>query len=283
MQIAIASGKGGTGKTTLATNLAAVAATNGRSVAYVDCDVEEPNGHIFLQPDFSEQRDIEKAVPEVDMERCTFCGECGRICQYGAVICIGDQVLVFPELCHACGGCSLVCPTKAIHEEPRSIGKLRIGTAKSIQFVDGVLNVGEHMSPPAIRAVKQAAPKCDLTILDSPPGTSCPVVESVRDCDLVLLITEPTPFGLHDLRLAVDMVRVLKLTLGVVINRDGLGNDDVKDYCSGARIPILAEIPDDRRVAEAYSQGKLATEVIPDYRERFVDLLQKVSQLAVTA
>jgi MinD superfamily P-loop ATPase len=176
----------------------------------------------------------------------------------------------------------LVCPSEAIREKVRPIGELRVGAGRSVQFVEGVLNVGEHTSPPAIRAVKQAAPSADLVVVDSPPGTACPVVESMRDCDLVLLVTEPTPFGLHDLRLAVETVRALKLPAGVVINRSGLGNGDVSRYCAQARIPVLAEIPDDRRVAEAYSQGKLAAEAVPGYEERFAELLERVSALVET-
>ena len=262
--------------------MALVAAWAGRTVAYLDCDVEEPNGHIFLNPSFTRQSTIGNAVPEVDGTRCILCGECAAICQYNAIVCVGEQALVFPELCHACGGCSLVCSTEAIRERVHPIGELRVGAGRSVQFVEGVLNVGEHMSPPAIRAVKQAAPQADLVVVDSPPGTACPVVESVRGCDLVVLVTEPTPFGLHDLRLAVEMVRALKLPVGVVINRSGLGNGDVSRYCSQVRIPVLAEIPDDRRVAEAYSQGRLAAEAVPGYRELFVDLLEQVSRLVET-
>jgi len=276
MQIAVASGKGGTGKTTVATNLAYVASAAGQRVAYLDCDVEEPNGSIFLKPVIEEERTVGKTTPHVDAARCTQCGECGEICQYSAIVCVGDSPLVFPELCHACGGCSLVCPADAIHEIPRPIGRLRIGASGPIRFVDGILNVGEHMSPPAIHAVKQAAPPADFLILDSPPGTSCPVVEAVRGCDLVVLVTEPTPFGLNDLKLAVEMVRALKLPLAVVINRADLANGEVLQYCERSRIPVLGEIPDDRTVAETYSRGELACDVVPGYRERCEQLLNSI-------
>lgn len=277
MKIAIASGKGGTGKTTVATSLAQVAASDGRTVAYLDCDVEEPNGHLFLKPQIVQQRPIDKLIPVVDPHRCTHCGLCSRACRYGAIACVGSQTLVFTELCHACGACLLVCPEDAIHEQPRPIGMLRIGTSGSLQFVDGVLNVGEAMSPPAIRAVKEAAPGVELTVLDCPPGTSCPVIESVRGCDLLLLVTEPTPFGLHDLKLAVEMARALRLNFSVIINRADTGDREVWEYCRRQRITVAAEIPDDREVAEAYSRGELAATAVPHVAERIRGLLETVT------
>ena len=272
MRLAIASGKGGTGKTTVATSLAWLAAQDGRTVAYLDCDVEEPNGHIFLQPEIQEERGIEKLVPEVDAARCTHCGRCAQVCRYGAIASLPGQTMIFAELCHSCGGCVLACPAEAIHEQPRTIGQLRIGQSGAVQFLEGRLNVGEAMSPPAIRAVKSAAPTADLTILDAPPGTSCPVVETVRGCDYVVLVTEPTPFGLHDLTLAVEMVRAMKVPFAVVINRADAGDYRVRTYCDRNRIPVLAEIPDDRAVAVAYSRGQLPVDVVPSFREHVVRL-----------
>lgn len=312
MKIAIASGKGGTGKTTVATNLAQVAATDGRAVAYLDCDVEEPNGHLFLKPTIAEQRPIDKLLPTVDPDRCTLCGRCAEVCRYGAIACVGNQVLVFAELCHACGGCVLACPADAVREVPKSIGELRQGSAGPIRFVEGRLNVGEAMSPPAIRAVKNSshhAPRDDadtrqaeLTILDCPPGTSCPAIESVRGSDLVLLVTEPTPFGFYDLKLAVEMVRALKLPLAVVLNRCDVGEESgqppfagtaqevlrangerpsfsqqVRQYCRSRRIPIPAEIADDRAVAEAYSRGELACAAVPPFADRIRSLLDRLT------
>lgn len=274
MRIAVASGKGGTGKTTVATNLAYLAAQTGRMVVYADCDVEDPNGHLFLRPTIAEQRPIDRLVPVVAADRCTRCGRCSDACRFGAIACVGNSVLVFPELCHACGGCQLACPEQAISEVPRSIGQLRLGASGRLRFVDGMLNVGEAMSPPAIRAVKAALPDGDaLVILDCPPGTSCPVVESVRDADLVLLVTEPTPFGLCDLGLAVEMVRALRLPFAVVVNRAGVGDREVWDYCQRQRIPILAEIPDDRAVAEAYSRGELPVTAAAPLAECLAGLL----------
>ncbi len=278
MRIAIASGKGGTGKTTVATNLAYMASRNGQSVAYLDCDVEEPNGHIFLKPQISESKPIGNLIPQVDEAKCIHCGKCGEICQYSAIVCVGEKVLVYPELCHACGGCALVCPTDAISETLREMGKLETGQAGPIRFVQGLLNIGEAMIPPLIREVKAAAPEVDLIIVDSPPGTSCPVIESTRDSDFVLLVTEPTPFGLNDLKLAVEMVRALKLPFGVVVNRADLGDRQTYSFCEMNRIPILAEIPDDRRIAEAYSRGEMACEAIPKYGSVFTRLLSDIDE-----
>ncbi|MCK4659991.1 MAG: ATP-binding protein [Phycisphaerae bacterium] len=278
MKIAIASGKGGTGKTTVATNLAYVASRNGRSVAYLDCDVEEPNGHIFLKPEITHREPVGMLIPRVDEEKCTLCGKCGDICQYSAIVCVGQKVLVYPELCHACGGCWLVCPEDAITEVPREMGVLESGRAGAVQFVQGTLNIGEAMSPPVIKAVKAAAPEAELVIADAPPGTSCPVIESIRDCDFVLLVTEPTPFGLNDLKLAVEMVRALKLPFGVLINRADVGDRGVHLYCRGEHVKILAEIPDDRRIAEAYSRGELICDALPEYAASFAKLLQDVIQ-----
>ena len=273
MQIAIASGKGGTGKTTVATNMAYVASRNGRSVAYVDCDVEEPNGHIFLKPQFDSTTHVGTLIPKVDESKCTNCGECGEICQYSAIVSAGHAVLVFAELCHGCGGCSLVCSSDAITEILHETGKVQVGSAGPIAFVHGLLNVGQAMSPPVIKAVKAAAPSADVMIVDAPPGTSCPVIESVRDADFVLLVTEPTPFGLNDLKLAVEMVRALKLSFGVLINRADSGDFQTRQFCETSRIPILAEIPDVRAVAEAYSRGVLAADVSQHYRNGFERLL----------
>lgn len=273
MRIAIASGKGGTGKTTVAANLARVAAARGLSAAYVDCDVEAPNGHLFLKPDMAKRQPTNRMVPEVDPERCTSCGRCGQICQYSAIVPVGKKVLVFPELCHSCGGCIMVCRDGALSEGSRELGTLERGSSGALQFLHGVMTVGEASSPPLIRAVKNAAPKDGLVIYDAPPGTACAAVEAIRDADYVVLVTEPTPFGLNDLKLAVRLVRELELPCGVVINRSGMHDQETLAFCQTADIPVLATIADDRTVAEAYSRGELACDTIPAYRQTFEQLL----------
>ena len=280
MIIAIASGKGGTGKTTLATNLAMTLARKGQQVQLLDCDVEEPNCHLFFRPTIEATETVSLPVPSVDEEKCTGCGLCGKICQFSAIVCIKKKVLTFPELCHGCGGCSLVCPEGAISETPREIGVIERGYADAIRFVHGRLNVGEAMSPPLIREVKKRISSGGTSIIDAPPGTSCPVIEAVRGADFVVLVTEPTPFGFHDLKLAVEMVRALELPFGVVVNRASLGGTDTHSYCTAQRIPILQEIPDDRQLAEAYSRGEMACEALPQYESMFAGLLETTSLVA---
>ncbi len=276
MKIAVASGKGGTGKTTVATSLAYVASQNQSTVTFLDCDVENPNGHIFLKPDLEQRQPAGHSRPSVDQARCTLCGSCAATCQFSAIVCVGNTVLVYPELCHGCGGCWWACPEEAITEVPHEIGAVELGHAGPIRFAGGLLNVGAAKSPPVIKAVKAAAPETGLVIIDAPPGTSCPVVESIRDADFVILVTEPTPFGLNDLKLAVDMVRVLERPFGAVINRADLGDDAVRRYCQQEGIQILAEIPDDRQIAEAYSRGGTISEVLPAYGPLFLELLDRV-------
>lgn len=278
-RIAIASGKGGTGKTTIAANLAYLWARLGRQVLYVDCDVEAPNGHIFLHPKIEQHLPATTTVPEIAKDRCDLCGRCGAFCQYNALLCLPDQVVTFPELCHGCGGCSLLCPHQAISETKRQIGSIDIGAAGSINFTSGLLNIGEAMSPPLIRALKNSLVESERTIIDAPPGTSCPVIESIRHCDYTLLVTEPTPFGLNDLQLAVEMVRALDQPFGIVINRAGLDDRPLLDYCLREQLPILAQLPDDRRVAEAYSRGELASSVLADFNQFFTALLASIDRV----
>lgn len=279
MKIAVASGKGGTGKTTVSTNLARVAADDGRTVAYLDCDVEEPNGALFLGPDITESHPVHVSIPEVDMSKCTGCGLCGKICEYSSIVPMNGKVLVFPELCHGCGGCWLVCASGAVTESHRATGRIERGNAGNVQFTQGILDIGQAMSPPVIRAVKATTPEADLVVIDAPPGTSCPVIESVRDSDFVLLVTEPTPFGLNDLKLAVEMVRALGLPFGVIINRADGPSSETHTWCQDEGVPLLAEIPDDRRMAEAYSRGEMICEALPEYAVVFSDLLRRVEAL----
>ncbi len=281
IRIAVASGKGGTGKTTVSTNLVVQAARSGEPVVYGDCDVEEPNGHLFLQPEILTEEPFSLEIPVVIKERCTGCGRCGEVCEYSAIVIINKHVLTFPEMCHSCGGCWLACPEEAIELGKRDIGMVETGKAyKMVEFVQGRLRIGEAMAPPLIRAVKLVASEAALQVLDAPPGTSCPVIVTVQDADYVVLVTEPTPFGLHDLTLAVDMLRELNKKFGVVINRCNVGNQEVQEYCHGESIEILAEIPDDRKVAEAYARGKIAVNALPGYQGLFQKLLERIKKRA---
>ena len=273
MILAIASGKGGTGKTTVAVNLARVF---GSDVRLLDCDVEEPNDHLFLKGSAREEETVSIPIPQVDESLCDGCGECSRFCQYHAIVSFGATPLIFPEMCHGCGGCAMVCPKKAIRERGHRIGIIETTRAGTITLIQGRLDVGVAMAPPLIRSLKAGLRNGTLAILDAPPGTSCPVITTLRDTDFVVLVTEPTPFGLHDLRLAVEMVREVGIPFGVVVNRMGIGDDRVHDYCRQEGIPILVEIPDDRRIAEAYSRGNLIVEALPEYRGAFENLLAKI-------
>jgi len=277
MKIAIASGKGGTGKTTIATNLACSIVRMGQTVQYLDCDVEEPNGHIFLKPDIEETRNVTISVPEVDTELCDGCGKCGRLCQYSAIICLKDTVMTFEQLCHSCGGCMAVCPQSAIKEKQRKIGITEFGIANEVLYGAGKLDIGAIQSPALIKHVKERANDSDAVVIDVPPGTSCPVIEAVNGVGFVLLVTEPTPFGLNDLQLAVEMVRELKLPFAVAINRCDIGDDRVVRYCQQENIEILLEIPNDRLIAEAYSKGIKIIDALPGYEEKFVQLYQKIN------
>lgn len=274
MRIAVASGKGGVGKTTLTVNLAHVAADQGLRVQVLDCDVEEPDCALFLGPRVECTLPVEVFVPAIDESRCTHCGVCGDICEFRAIVALPGVVLTFPELCHSCGACLLLCPEGAIVEVPRSTGVVEAGWTGGVDAIAGTLNVGEARSLPMIKAVKGLAdPVADLILLDAPPGTSCPMIETVRGADLVLLVTEPTPFGLHDVRLAVETVRTLGLPVAVISNRADTGDVRLREYCAREGIEILLEIPDDRRLAEACSRGQLAVDVLSEYRERFAWLL----------
>lgn len=290
MKIAVASGKGGTGKTTVATSLALSLAGGAHghvssSPIFLDCDVEGPNAHLFLAPIFERRQDVAIQIPRVDAAKCTACGKCAEVCQYHAIAVLGKRTLVFSQLCHGCGSCTLVCPEGAIREEPHAIGVLEAGTAaRGILFGRGVLDVGEPMATPAIRQLKKwmvpaAEPDGNVVILDAPPGTSCPVVEAVRGADYLLLVTEPTPFGLHDLRLAVAVASELGIPAGVVINRDGIGDAAVDAFCAAAGLPVLLRIPFERATAEGVAQGRALVEIHPEYGARFRALYEEIRTL----
>ncbi|HIE24581.1 MAG TPA: (4Fe-4S)-binding protein [Anaerolineales bacterium] len=282
MIIAIASGKGGTGKTTIATALAQTLSETEKNISFLDCDVEAPNAHIFLKPDFTEKKDVEMLIPEVNDDLCTGCGRCAGVCQFHAIVVLGGQTLVFPEMCHGCGSCTLVCPENAITEVPRSLGLLEGGfTSEGINFARGLLNIGEPMAVPVITKLKNWDERMstDVVILDSPPGASCPVVESLRGADFVLLVTEPTPFGLHDLGQAYQLTRKINIPAGVIINRDGVGDTKIEAYCKEKNIPVLMRIPLEREVGQGIAQGKSLIEIRPQYKKEFLNLYTKIQAL----
>ena len=248
----------------------------GKDVAYLDCDVEEPNGRIFLKPEITEQIDVTVPVPRVDLDKCTFGGECSAACEYHAIAVLGKTVEVFASLCHGCGGCSDICPEDAIEEIPRTIGHISRGVGMGVEFLEGRLNVGEAISPPVTKALKKLAITSDVAIIDAPPGTSCPVIEAINDTDFVILVTEPTPFGLNDLKLAVGMVREIGLPFGVVINRSDIGDNKTDEYCHRERIDILKKIPFSRRLAEAYSRGEMMFGVDSEYERGLRELYENI-------
>ena len=279
MIIAVASGKGGTGKTLVATSLA-LSLENKKPVQLLDCDVEEPNAYIFLKPSFSYKETVYIPIPQLDKERCTYCGKCAEVCAYNAIAVFPKHVLIFPELCYGCGACSYLCPEDALFEINKEMGILEIGQAKGIELIHGELTIGEAMAPPVIKEVKRHISREKLIIIDVAPGTSCPVVETVKDSDFCLLVTEPTPFGLNDLALAVDMVSKLNIPYGVVINRDGAGDSKVEEYCRKEGIPILLRIPLDIEIARLYSRGITLVEGIPQWQEAFLRLYNDIEQIA---
>jgi MinD superfamily P-loop ATPase len=270
MKIAIASGKGGTGKTTLSTNLSSYMAES-REIVLADLDVEEPNSGLFITADLDFREDKFTMVPEWDAADCTHCGKCQTVCNFNAVLKMGDMIMVFPELCHGCYACSELCPAGSLPMKPRKMGELKSFTKGNLKFIESKMLIGVEQAVPliaqTIEYLDEKLPADRLKIIDAPPGTSCPVIEVVKESDLILLVTEPTPFGLHDLKLAVDTVRKLEKSFAVVINRHGIGDNKVEKYCRDENIEIAAKIPNDRKIAETYSRGELLYPVVPEVKE----------------
>ena len=277
MIISIASGKGGTGKTTVAVNLALSLKDISR-VQLLDCDVEEPNCCIFVKPDIEKTFPVYIPVPEVDKEICTFCGKCAKVCAYNAIAVLEKDVLVFEDLCHGCGGCSILCPRGAIKEKDKQIGVIDLGSKDGLRFIQGKLNIGQVLAPPVIRKVKKHIEREKTVIIDAPPGTSCPVVEAVKGSDFCLLVTEPTPFGLNDLTLAVEVLKQLKIPFGVVINRADMGDSGVEEYCLDNSIPVMMKIPFDKDIAVFYSKGEPFVIEMQEYKNKFIDLYDQINQ-----
>jgi MinD superfamily P-loop ATPase len=272
MIISVASGKGGTGKTTVATNLA----LSIENVQFIDCDVEEPNANVFFNAEINESEDVAVEIPEIDKEKCNYCGKCSEFCAYNALAVVPSDVLVLPELCHSCGGCELVCPQNAVNWKKKSVGRIEHGVANGVDFYHGLLNVGEIQAIPVIKALKKKVDKDKTVILDAPPGTSCPVIETVGCSDYCILVAEPTPFGLHDLKLMVEVVRHLYIPFGVIINRDGVGDKKVELYCRTKKIPILMKIPHSEEIAQLYSKGIPFVGRLPAWREELIKLFKQI-------
>jgi MinD superfamily P-loop ATPase len=272
MIVSVASGKGGTGKTSVAVNMA-LSLSN---VQFIDCDVEEPNAHLLLHPKLSKIQPIYTLIPLVNETLCNYCRECSKFCQYNALFTSPEKVLVFPELCHSCGGCAMICPKKAITWKKNRIGALKFGSVRDLALVYGELEVGKPLAVPVIKAVKKQIARGKNVILDSPPGASCPFVETVRASDFCVLVTEPTPFGLHDLKIAVQVLRKMAVPLGVVVNRAGVGDKKVYDYCKEEGIRVLMEIPYQREIAELYSRGIPFSIKMPEWKEKFQTLYREI-------
>jgi MinD superfamily P-loop ATPase len=278
MIISVASGKGGTGKTLVATSLA-LSLKDDNKVMLLDCDVEEPNDHVFIKPVITGSESVHIMVPTVIKDKCIYCGRCAEVCAYNAIAVLGEYVLTFPDLCHGCGACSCLCPETAITETPKEIGVVESGYAEGIDFIQGKLSLGEPMPTPVIREVKQKANHDGTVIIDVSPGTSCPVVESIKGSNFCLLVTEPTPFGLNDLTLAVATVKKLKIPCGIVLNRAGVGDGKTEEYCHKENIPILLTIPSDTEIARLYSGGITLAEGMPQWRQSFLDVFSGIQEI----
>jgi MinD superfamily P-loop ATPase len=274
MKIAVASGKGGTGKTTVSL---ALALTAPGKVSLLDCDVEEPNGDIFLDLENIKEEDVFVPVPQVDEKKCSLCGKCAEICQFNAIVFFGSPPMIFKELCHSCGGCAKVCPSSAIIEKDHKIGVVISGDDDSIEFFQGKMDIGVAMAPPVIKKVLSKIDNSVCNVIDAPPGTSCSMIEAVKDSDYTIIVTEPTPFGFNDMKIAVETVEKLSLDFGVIINKADTDYNETEKYCRNKKIEILMNIPNDISIAKAYSKGIPLTEAMPEYEAKFAQLWNDVS------
>jgi len=275
MIISVASGKGGTGKTTVAVNLALAI----EKCQLLDCDVEEPNAAIFIKPKKYSSHKVSILIPKIDQSSCILCGTCVNICAFSALAKTDDKIMFFPELCHGCGACTYFCPTEAIKEILHEVGNVEIGKNNQVEFVQGLLKIGQPLSPVVIKAVKQHIKSDSLAIIDAPPGTSCPVISAIKDTDFCILVTEPTPFGLHDFKLSVKVLKKMNIPFGTIINRSNLGNNHTEQFCKKEDIPILLEIPFSKKIAEAYSKGYSIFHVLPEYKSKFQEIFIKIKEL----
>lgn len=278
MKISVASGKGGTGKTMVATNLGLALLAKEKSVQLLDCDVEEPNLHVFIKGNQMKSHEVSLPIPKVDYDKCLYCGKCSEVCQYNAIALLKRTLVIFPDVCHSCGGCWHLCPNGALEPTPRKIGTVTVSQAGCLELVSGKLKLGTHISPPLVKAVRGYENQAGIVIIDGPPGSSCPVMAAVEDTDYCILVTEPTPFGLHDLALAVGLLRVLGIPCGVVLNRAVPGNDLIDRYCVEKDLPILLRIPQQTEIAKAYAKGIPLVEMNPKWQDEFYNLYRQVSQ-----
>lgn len=276
MIITIGSGKGGTGKTTVATNLALCLEKHNIPVQFIDCDVEEPNANLFLKADIKSREPVTVMVPEIDEKLCIHCDQCAKFCRFNSLVVFPDKVLIFPEMCHSCQGCVIICPVDAIKPKQRAIGTIELGQLKQMKFAQGLINIGEARATPVIAKLQSFIAPNLTTILDAPPGTSCPFVETLKKSDVCVLVTEPTPFGLNDLKLAVEVTEIFNIPRGIIINRSDIGDDQVEKYCQEKQIEILMKIPHDLKIAQAYSNGIPIVEALPEYENKFLELHKKI-------